>query len=68
LGMGVLLVMQPQSSVSRWQGRSTAGPSHYRTQSWRAKWSSAWGSTKFLPTRPWLAGAYGNHESGYAND
>ena len=29
LGMGVLLVMQPQSSVSRWQGRSTAGPSHY---------------------------------------
>jgi hypothetical protein len=28
LGMGVLLVMQPQSSVSRWQGRSTAGPSH----------------------------------------
>jgi len=30
--MGVLLVMQPQSSVSRWQGRSTAGPSHYRSQ------------------------------------
>jgi hypothetical protein len=28
LGMGVLLVMQPQSSVSRWQGGSTAGPSH----------------------------------------
>jgi hypothetical protein len=28
LGMGVLLEMQPQSSVSRWQGGSTAGPSH----------------------------------------
>jgi hypothetical protein len=28
LGMGVLLVMQPQSSVSRWRGRSTVGPSH----------------------------------------
>jgi hypothetical protein len=28
LGMGVLLVMQAQSSVSRRQGRSTAGPSH----------------------------------------
>jgi hypothetical protein len=31
LGMGVLLVMQPLASVARWRGRSTAGPSHYRT-------------------------------------
>src|SRR5438874_3927009 len=29
LGMGVLLLMQPQPSVARWRGRSTAGPSHY---------------------------------------
>ena len=28
LAMGVLLVMQPQSNISRWQSRSTAGPSH----------------------------------------
>jgi hypothetical protein len=28
LAMDVLLVIQPPSSVSRWQGRSTAGPSH----------------------------------------
>jgi hypothetical protein len=28
LGMGVLLLMQPLSSVARWRGRSTAGPSH----------------------------------------
>jgi hypothetical protein len=28
LGMGVLLMMKSQSSVSRWQGGSTAGPSH----------------------------------------
>src|SRR3954453_22527133 len=31
LGMGGLLLMQPQPSVARWRGRSTAGPSYYRT-------------------------------------
>jgi hypothetical protein len=35
LGMGVLLLMQPLSSVDRWWGRSTAGPSHYRNNTVR---------------------------------